>query len=169
LRIKLHAARLVEGLEERVVVEHRSQARPIAVAKRMLTLDSRVAMGQPAEVLSPFREELGVRSGPVPKATKPEPEVTLPNPLRRAVAWQRQLDRNPSLSRAQLARNTGASGPTMTRHLDLLKLVPEIQTFLLALKTASDLRKFSLNKMSALAHLQPDEQRRCFATMKAKD
>ena len=168
LRIKLHAARLVEGLEERVVVEHRRQARPIAVAKRMLTLDSRVAMGHPAEVLSPFREELGARSRPAPKAAAPEP-VVAPNPMRRAGAWQRQLDRNSTLSRAQLARDSGASGPTMTRHLDLLKLTPEIQAFLLSLKTASELRMFSLNKMSVLAHLQPDEQQRCIAMMKAKD
>lgn len=167
LRIKLHAARLVEGLEERVVVEHRRQARPIAVAKRMLTLDSRVAMGHPAEVLSPFREELGARRRPAPKTAVPEP-VVAPNPMRRAVAWQRQLDRNPNLSRAQLARDSGASGPTMTRHLDLLKLTPEIQAFLLSLKTASELRKFSLNKMSALAHLKPDEQQRCIEMLKTK-
>jgi hypothetical protein len=57
----------------------------------------------------------------------------------------------------------------MTRHLGLLKLVPEMQTFLLSLKTASELWKFSLNKMSALAHPQTEEQRRYFATMKAKN
>jgi hypothetical protein len=57
----------------------------------------------------------------------------------------------------------------MTRHLGLLKLVPEIRAFLLSLKTASELWKFSLNKMRALAHPQTEEQRRYFATMKAKD
>ncbi len=53
----------------------------------------------------------------------------------------------------------------MSYYLKLLRLAPQIQKFLLTLKTAHDVRCFSLRKMIALAEFGHDTQRKRFAQM----
>ena len=133
VRLKLRVARLVESMEERVVVERSAPRQPPA-PQRPLTLEP------PAVV----------------------------HPLHRALAWQRKLAANTELTQRALARRERVTGATVTYHLKLLGLVPDIQTFLLGLKTAKEIRRFSLRKMMVLAELPDDVQRRRFAALQMR-
>lgn len=75
------------------------------------------------------------------------------------MAWERKLAAAGTMSQAKFARCIGVSGPTITRHLQLLRFRPEIRGFLLSLTKPTELRRFSLNRMGALARLNPEVQR----------
>jgi DNA invertase Pin-like site-specific DNA recombinase len=166
LRLGIPVARLVEGMEERVIVRRRADS-PSPLAQRPITLVIRVALWarrQPptATILAPFHEEVML---PASETPGPNPEEKLLHPLERAREWQRQLSRNPRLTQAMLARKTGVTAATITYHLRLLDLVPEIQEFLTGLKSKKSLRRFSLRRMKALATLDHAAQRKAFAAM----
>lgn len=166
LRLGIPVARLVEGMEERVIVR-RSADSPSPLAQRPITLVIRVALWarrQPpiATILVPFHEEVVL---PASETAGPNPGEKLRHPLERAREWQRLLARNPRLTQARLARKAGVTAATITYHLRLLDLVPEIQEFLTGLKSPQSLRRFSLRRMKALAVLDHAAQRKAFATM----
>lgn len=56
---------------------------------------------------------------------------------------------------------------TLTYHLKLLKLAPEIQGFLKGLSEPADLRRYSLRRMKSLAELSVTAQRDQFSMMRA--
>ena len=80
--------------------------------------------------------------------------------------WKRKHVADSTVSQAEFARRVGVTAATFSYHLKLLKLAPEIQEFLLALKSPQDVRRFSLRRMKSLAELDRDEQRRAFARMR---
>ena len=88
--------------------------------------------------------------------------------MHRALAWNRKLSGTAGLSQAELARREGITAVTLTYHLKLLKLAPEIQEFLLAVAGAEGLRRFSLRRMKALAELDYTAQRKAFVRMRAE-
>ncbi len=166
LRLGIPVARLVEGMEERVVIRRNADS-PAPLAQRPITLVIRVALWarrQPptATILAPFHEEVMLTASEIPGS---KPEEKLLHPLERARDWQRLLARNPRLTQAMLARKAGVTAATITYHLRLLDLVPEVQEFLTGLRSQKSLRRFSLRRMKALATLDHAAQRKAFAAM----
>lgn len=162
ISLRLHAAQLVQGMEDHVVVRVRN-ARLAPITRRVMQLESRVRIagsGQQAEILSPVREVLG-------KVTPAHPSKTSvhSHPLRLAMLWKKKLAENPSLKHSALARSEGVSEATVSRTLKMLRLLPEIQEILLSLKRRADLRRYSLNRMVALADMPPEQQRNGFARL----
>jgi hypothetical protein len=153
-------------MEERIVVQTRAPKLP-PVAKQSMTVETRVSfpprLGS-ARIRTPFQEEVGP-SSQSKSAISNEVRPKL-HPIHQAIAWQSLLKANPRPSQATLARRAKVSEPTMTRHLRLLRLAPEIQQWLLGLKTPGELRCFSLNKMMTLVALPFNEQRRRMAAMR---
>ncbi len=167
VRLKLHVTRLVESMEEKIVVERNESHEP-PPAQRALTLEPRVVFrswgrSPSAVIVAPFREEFRAAK---PAADAHDEPPTVVHPIHRALAWQRKLAANPDVTQSALARRERVTGATLTYHLKLLSLVPEIQAFLLRLKTAPEFRRFSLRKMMVLAELSADAQRRRFAAMR---
>ena len=58
---------------------------------------------------------------------------------------------------------------TLTYHLKLLKLAPEIQVFLKGLSEPADLRRYSLRRMKSLAELSVTAQRDQFSKIRTED
>jgi ParB-like chromosome segregation protein Spo0J len=87
------------------------------------------------------------------------------HPIHRARAWQRRLDSERGLNRVTLAKGEGIAPGSVTHYLKLLDLDDQIQTKLLELTTAAEVRRYSLNRMKALADLPGPEQRRRFAAL----
>ncbi len=165
LRLKLHLARLVEGMEECVVVETQGSKVPAPPA-RLLGLDMKFASvtrsGGPTVVLTPLRLEVGPLQRHPAVALEPGGR----HPIHRALAWQRKLSTNPGLTQRRLAAQEHVAAGTLTHHLKLLQLAPEVRIFLLNLHTSADLRAFSLNRMKAFAEIPPDRQLREFVRLK---
>jgi len=168
LRMKLRVGHLVEGMAERLVIEERTARAASAAPGRPLVLTLNVALAptsgsaKPVTLLTPFRCELGVTR----RAPAPQPAAApVQHPIHRARAWQRRLESEPALNRLKLAAEEGLSPGSITHHMKLLQLAGEIQTRLMNLTTAEDVRRYGLNQMKALAELNVDEQTQRFATM----
>ena len=165
LRLKVRVHRLIEGMEERLVIDAGDRgALPTVAATRPLLLQTEVAVRQAGGValLSPFARTLLTSK----RAAAPRPAPALvQHPLHRARAWQRRLEAEPKLKRIDLAAAEGLTPGSITHHMKLLQLVPAIQERLLNLSTPAELRQFSLNQMKALAELLPDEQLLRFAAL----
>jgi DNA invertase Pin-like site-specific DNA recombinase len=164
LRLKFRVERLIEGMAEKLVIEECGTV--AAATTRPLTMNLKVALApictsaKPVTLLAPFRCDLGVtRRRP---AAKPSQEPVL-HPIHRARAWQRRLDSERGLNRVTLAKEEGIAPGSVTHYLKLLDLDDQIQTKLLELTTAAEVRRYSLNRMKALADLPGAEQRRQFA------
>ncbi|MEO6246522.1 MAG: recombinase family protein [Opitutaceae bacterium] len=167
VRLKLHLERLTDGMEERVVIERRvdranwPQHAPLVVEPRVVFRS--FGRSPTAIIVAPFREEFREK---LPAAPRVEPSTEGAHPLHRALVWNRKHLADPTVSQAEFARRAGVTAATFSYHLKLLKLAPEIQGFLLALKTPQDVRRFSLRRMKSLAELDRDGQRRAFARMR---
>lgn len=166
LRMKLRVGRLVEGMAERLVIEERAARAASAAPGRPLVLTLNVAMApssgtaKPVTLLTPFRCELGMtRRAPAPK---PDPAPAL-HPIHRARTWQRRLETEAGLTRIKIAAEERLAPGSITHHMKLLQLAEEIQTHLINLTAAEEVRRYGLNRMKALAELSEDEQRRRFA------
>jgi DNA invertase Pin-like site-specific DNA recombinase len=165
LRLKFRVERLIEGMAEKLVIEERAAP---AASTRPLTMNLKVALApfctsaKPVTLLAPFRCDLGAtRRQP---AAKPSQEPVL-HPIHRARAWQRRLDSERGLNRVTLAKEEGIAPGSVTHYLKLLDLDDQIQTKLLELTTAAEVRRYSLNRMKALADLPGAEQQRQFTAM----
>lgn len=150
VRFKLHLDRLAEGMEEQVVVD-RSSGPGSSPATAPLTLESRLifqSMGRApkAILVAPFNEEFQ-DSRPTAKIEPSTANAAGKHPVLRALGWARRLRGDASLTQAALARQEGVTAVTLTYHLKLLKLAPEIQAFLKGLSEPADLRRYSLRRM----------------------
>jgi hypothetical protein len=172
VRFKLHLERLAEGMEEQVVVD-RTSGPGSSPAAAPLTLESRLifqSMGRTpkAILVAPFNEEFQ-DSRPTAKAEPSPANAAGKHPVLRALGWARRLQGDASLTQAALARQEGVTAVTLTYHLKLLKLAPEIQAFLKGLSEPADLRRYSLRRMKSLAELSATAQRDQFSKMRADD
>jgi DNA invertase Pin-like site-specific DNA recombinase len=165
LRFKVRVERLIEGMEERLVIDAGERDTvAVATAARPLLLTAEVAMMSAGgvAVLAPFARTLTIAK----RAATPRP---LPAPvqhsLHRARAWQRRLEAEPALNRVKLAAAEGLTPGAITHHMKLLQLAPAIQERLLNVTTSAELRRFSQNRMKALAEFPADEQLRRFAAL----
>jgi hypothetical protein len=165
LRLKLRVERLVEGMAEQILIEERTARVAAVPAVRPLVLNLKVALApstgssKPVTLLAPFHCELGATRRIAAPAPEPAPML---HPIHRARAWQRRLGKDRSLNRLKLAAEEGLSPGSITHHMKLLQLADEIQTKLLEMTKAEDVRRYGLNRMKALADLPVDEQLRQF-------
>lgn len=162
LRLKLNLPRLADGLADR-----RMTAESVKPSLSLgMNITAEVALGQQGRanqslVLTPFRcgDERTLSDPPELQNTE-APSVQ--NPLIRAKRWQRLLAHDPKLSLRRLAEKEGVVAPTIVQHLRLLKLAPEIQTFVTEQRSAAALRFLSLRRLMRLAGLTIAEQRKVF-------
>lgn len=154
--IKLSLPRLVEGMEERIVVDTPDRPR---LPPRQRTLGFRVkaavggqGAGAGSVILTPFEHR--VASSPAKRITAAV--ETIRHCIHRALAWQRELQRDPTLEKQAIAAREKVAPGSISHHLKLLNLAPEIQDHLRELKDPDAVRHFSLRKMRRLAE-QPIE------------
>lgn len=161
LALRLPVARLVEGMEEQLVVETRAAR----LERRTLTLPLTVGTepGGGVSILRPFH--LPMQAG---RPENPAPAVTRQrHALHRALEWQRLRARLPRMTTADFARQVRVSPATVDFHFGLLRLAPEIQAFLLQLRDRASIRRFGLLRLLPLARLEPIAQRTQFAALLA--
>ncbi len=163
LKIMLNVPRLLERNAGRVILETRAPR----AAMRQLTFSAEVALGaqgrpDEAAVVAPFRGMGGaVAVQPSPAQSPKETEVH--HPLMRAIAWQREMTKNPKQSLRGLARKEGVVAPSITVHFKLLKLAPEIQGYLAKLRDPKAVYYFSLRRLTPLAGLPTAVQLKHFS------
>jgi hypothetical protein len=163
LRFKLNVPRLVEGMAGGVVTDDHGTPQ----MARGLVLSAQVALGQQgrsnqAIVLSPFRcgdEELLPQPAAVPPG---QSAAFVQHPLLRALDWKKKLTQNPKLSLRGLAKREGEVAPSLVRHFKLLRLAPEIRSYLTGLRDPKAVFFFSLRRLMPLAKLTEKEQLRLF-------
>ncbi len=155
--IKLHLPKLVEGMEERVIVDGTVRSR-ILPRQRSLNLSMQVALGGQGAggasiILAPFAHRVLSARG-----TNAAPTETARHAIHRAFQWQRALQDDPTLEKQALAAQEEVAPGSITHHLKLLELTPEIQNFLRGLKDPDAVRYYSLRKMRRLSELPADGQ-----------
>ncbi len=166
LRMKLNLPRLIEGMEERLLVE--GQERQSLKSGMMIT--AQVALGQQGRanqslILTPFRCGDEQTLSPTVEAEPPK-AGTADHPILQARTWQRMLSKSPGLSLRGLAGKVDETPSTLVHHFKLLKLAPGIQSFLAGLRDPKAIHFFSLRRMMPLAGMEESDQRRLFAQMK---
>jgi len=170
LRLKLNLPRLVDGMGEQMMMPE--SERPTLLPGMIITAE--VALGQQGRanqslVLTPFRcgDERTLSTLPTGQEIGTEAVASIQNPFIRAKRWQRMLSLDPKLSLRGLAEKEGVVAPTIVQHLKLLKLAPEIQTFVAEQSSAKALRFLSLRRLMRLASLAASEQRKVFHLWKS--
>lgn len=149
VRIRFHVAQLVGGMESSVVV--RGRTAPLGpVRDRPLMIDARVALTAPP---------------PEKKAAAEKPTPPFRHPIHRALSWQKLLEKHPELTHAEFGKKHGISAPTLSRHLQLLHLVPEIRDRLFAIRTQREARSCSLNRLIPICPLPADQQLKRFTCL----
>ncbi len=166
LRMKLNLPRLVDGMEQRLLVK--GDERPSM--KPGMVITAQVALGQQGRanqslILTPFRCGEEQTLSPT-VAAEPPKGGTADHPILQARAWQRMLAASPGLSLRGLAKKVDETPSTLVHHFKLLKLVPGVQSFLAGLRDPKAIHFFSLRRMMPLASVAESDQRRVFAQMK---
>lgn len=165
ISVKLHLPELVRGIAE----SGESMQIPTTRLERGLTLNARVDFRHASRgeitVVTPFQRSvrLGARV-----RTVPVPKPAIVHPMVKALKWQQMLDAKTVPHRFALAAKMGCTPGAVTKVLRLIKLIPEIQAFLMSIKTRNELWHFSLTRMSALGKLPSELQQTAFAAMQAK-
>ena len=168
IRVKLHSTELAQGMEER-------SAERAAVTQRLshniggLRLDARVdftnAMRGEIVIVTPFNQTIRldsrVRTVPVPK-----PRTVVEHAMVRALKWQALLETGAVPHRLALAKRVGCTPGAVTKVLRLLQLVPEIQEYLVGIKSENEVWHFSAKHMAQLATMAPELQRVAFAILR---
>jgi hypothetical protein len=158
----LNVPRLLERNAGRVIIETRVPR----AAMRQLTFSAEVALGpqgrpDEATVVAPFKG-VGRVVTAQPSAGQSAKGTEIHHPLVRAIAWQREMAKNPKLSLRGLARKEGVVAPSITVHFKLLKLAPEIQGYVAKLRDPKAVHYFSLRRLTPLAVLPADVQLKHF-------
>lgn len=159
LALRVPVARLVEGMEEKMVVDHRG-AQGARIERRRLTLPVSVAMDRSgaATIQRPFELSLDPRQ--LENQACPPPDCL--HPLHRALAWQQLRAKRPGQPMKDFAAQQQVTEATIYYHWGLLKLAPEIQAFLLKLGDRASVRRYGMMPLLPLAKLEPAEQIRQF-------
>jgi len=168
LRIKLHLAELVQGMEERAAAQSQTPAPHRALSVRGLSLDARVdfthAQRGEVTIITPFRQTLRLDAR-VRTVRKLAPEIE--HPILRAWKWQEMLKDGSVATRLALAKKVGLTPSAITRIMKLVELAPDIQAHLASLKSASAVWHFGYKPVGRLATLPFNQQRAAFAQMRA--
>ena len=174
LKVKMQLPRLVEGMEERVAKGGIQSRGYLPITLRGVAFDAQVdftnAVRGEVSITAPFVQtvRLGKVVSRLLRETK-DPAKRRTHQIHEVIRWKQKLDTGRVVNQAALARDLGMTRAAVTLNLRLLDLVPEIREFLLSIKTAEDVRRFSLSQMRRLAQLPPVEQVRVFSRMCASD
>jgi len=164
LALRVPVARLVEGMEEKMVIDHRG-ANGARIERRRLTLPVTVAMEKSgaAAIQRPF--ELSLEPRQLEDRGSPRRECL--HPLHRALAWQQLRAKRPGQPIKDFAAQQQVSQATVHFHFGLLRLAPEIQAYLLKLRDRESVRRYGMMPLLPLAKLEPAEQLRRFGLLTA--
>jgi hypothetical protein len=168
LRMKLNLPRLIDGMEDRLLVEGQERQS----LKSGMVITAQVALGQQGRanqslILTPFR--CGDEQTVSPTAEAEPPKAgTADHPILQARTWQRMMAEDSELSLRRLAEQEGEVPPTLVRHFKLLKLAPDIQESLARMRDRRAIHFFSLRRLRPLAAMGDVEQRRAFRQMQAE-
>lgn len=170
LRIKLHLPRLVEGVERSSIPDQAAgiaRRLPVVALRGVnfeVSVDFTHAVRGEVTVLAPFQYPVRVSE----RGRSAEASVTprLPGETKhlvvRAQAWRHMLETGHAANRLALARRFGVTPGAVTRIMKLVGLLPEIQNFLVALKSKEAIRHFGMKRVGALADLPSEAQRAAF-------
>jgi len=88
------------------------------------------------------------------------------HPLLRALGWRDEMDRDTLLSLRQIARREGVTAPVVSQHMKLLRLAPEIRSYLAGVRDPAAVVFFSLRKLIRMSALPEAGQLGQFREMK---
>lgn len=159
LRLRLPFSRLVECVEQRLVIQDRDSDR----GGRPLQLRLICALGQHgvATILEPFCRHLGEpwRVRHIVQAREWR------HPIHQAHEWREALNRRRGMTIGSFAETLTVSRATLDFHLLLFRLAPEIQRFLDRLSDKRSNHYFGLIPMGIIARMPLAEQRAVFARL----
>lgn len=89
------------------------------------------------------------------------------HPIRKVLKWQEMLERDRSLTKVQIAKNSGLTKSRITHMFLMLRLPEEAQRYLAGLDSSQAIQFFSVRRLKALAKLPMERQREEFAAMQA--
>lgn len=170
VKIRLHVPRLVEAMNEKTFSESRLQRAAMTV--RGMALDTRVdfthAHRGEVVVVAPFTNV--VRFGSVARlAPKPKPAPTdQQHAIHRARKWRRLLESGEVANRVALAIRENITPAAVTRILRLNDVLPEIQDYLLSLRTRNPGQHFPIKQVGHLRGLSAEKQRVAFRKMQQR-
>ena len=169
INIKLHLAELVRGMEERAAAQTESVQSRRAISIRGLNLDARVdftnAQRGEVTIVAPVRQTLRLESR-VRTVPQPKPRKVIEHAVVRAQKWQAMLETGVVPHRFALAKRVGCTPGAVTKILKMIRLVPEIQEYLAAIKNENEAWHFSAKRMAQLASMAPEFQRAAFAKLR---
>lgn len=159
-RLKLPLGRLVEGMEQKLVIQ--STRVPSVLARRAITLETEIVSerGGAVAIVEPFPRTVVPGENPL----LPESSIQR-HAIHRARAWGERRAKNPGLTLLRLAQEEGVSLATVSFHLDLLRLLPEIQRFLAKLRDRERIRFFGMMRLRKIGQLNAAAQRMAFAAL----
>lgn len=163
IKVKLHLPELLRNADHSLTSLQVSAGR----LGRGLSVGARVdfthAPRGEISLIAPFQHSvrLGARVRTVPPSKR-----AIVHPIVRALRWQQMLDEKVVPHRFALAAKMGVTPGAVTKVLRLMKLLPEIQSYLASLKSRPELWHFSLTRMGSLAALPAELQRSAFDKMK---
>jgi hypothetical protein len=113
----------------------------------------------------PSEEDAGQACGPRARAARRKrPRII--NTLNRARRWREMIDRGEVKNAAQIARNYNVTRARVSQIMSLLKLAPEIQTYIDDLEGTEGCFHLSERKLRQIALLEDhDEQRARFGEL----
>jgi hypothetical protein len=169
LRTKLQLPQLIEGVEANAAAKAEAACIRPSLAGRALSFETRMdfthAMMGEVTIVTPFQHTLRVAARVRPnRPIQPQTE----HAVVRARQWQRLLDQGQVANRLALAKRVGITSGAVTRITRLVELMPEIQDFLVGIKTREAVRHFTIKGVGQLATLPAEQQRAAFAKMKQK-
>lgn len=166
LRIKLRLPQLVQG------VEAKQGAGPgirRMVAMPALSFETRMdfshAMSGEVTIVAPFHQPLGTNTQSRESRAR-EPRVE--HAILKAQRWQRLIDAGKIANQFALSKRLGLDSGGVTRVMKLVKLMPEIQEFLAALKTKHELRHFGMKSSGRVGSTTAGRPTRCFRQAKTQ-
>lgn len=147
---------LIGAMDERLVVQKR---RPTGVLRNSLLVSVTVHLSRGSRVAMTAPFEAVFESGRITKPKGPKPKCAAA--INRALAWKRTLNAEaPHLTRLALAKREGVCPATITYHLNLLRLAPEILAILRRPDAMMAGKGVRLERMRELAKQPIEEQRR---------
>ncbi len=169
INIKLHLAELVRGMEERAAAQAKTIPNHRAISIRGLNLGAQVdfsnAQRGEVTILAPVRQALRLESR-VRTVPQLKPRKAIEHAVVRAQRWQAMLETGVVPHRFALAKRVGCTPGVVTKILKMIRLVPEIQEYLVAIKNENEAWHFSAKRMAQLASMTLEFQRAAFARLR---
>jgi len=165
IRLKLHSDELALGLEQRMDHKgnkvHTPHIRGLSLAAQV---DFKNANLGEVVLVTPFRRtvRLDSRVRTVPQV---KPKQVFKHAIIRAQKWQTLLNTGAVPHRFALAKRVGCTPGAVTKILKMINLIPEIQEYLVRIRSEHEGWHFSAKRMMQLASMTPKLQRVAFGKL----